>query len=207
MGVCVMLVAVAIAGLATWMSSKNSEDDLVPKIIWAVAQISSVMVLFIGALVSYLAYTRTHPVAPLELPTREATATVGPRAVPKRAPKAETPLVLEAFLNVRVIDASNSAAISGAQVAVDFGHNRMARTGQTDGNGVAAFPGEPVGIPVSINISAPAGLAGEATASLNRGDSTIVVSLKAPEPTADAAPNTPNPSRDVQAPVVPDGKN
>src|SRR5207248_1187665 len=130
-----------------------------------------------------------------------------PRAVPKRAPKAETPLVLEAFLNVRVIDASNSVAISGAQVTVDFGHNRMGRTGQTDGNGVAAFPGEPVGIPLSINVSTPGGLIGETTASLNPGDSTIVVSLKAAEPTADATPNTPTPTTDAQAPAVPESKN
>jgi hypothetical protein len=188
-GISVIIVALAMAGLATWMASRNNDGDS-GKVIWSIVQLMSVLVFAMGGFLLYLAINTkpptpvvdssgpTSPVTPKSQAPKPIAAT-NPNPAVAAQPKLGT-------LRVDIVDGAGNP-VEGAHVTVTF-FGKSPASSDSRSIGAALFGGEPMGSSFQVVVESQLGM-GRASGTLTTDNQ--VVNIKLPGVPAQASSQPP----------------
>ena len=195
-----MIVGLAMAGLATWMSSRNNDGDS-GKVIWSLVQLMSVLVVAMGGFLLYLAINTKAPP-----PVVDSSGPALPVTPKSQAPK---PIVANnpnpsvatqpkfGTLRVNVVDAAGNP-VEGARVTVTFFSKSPASTDSTS-IGAALFGGEPMGSSFQVVVESPLGN-GRASSTLMTDNQAVNIKLPGVPAQANSQPSSRPPQSSSQPP-------
>ena len=190
-----------MAGLGTWMASRNQDGDG-GKIIWSIMQLMSVLVALMGGFFLYLAFnTKTPP------PVVESSGPSAPANPKTQTPTASQPASPTGPVNkpkvgtlwVTIVDAAGNP-VDGARVTVTF-FGKSPESKDSSSVGVAPVGGEPVGSGFQLVVESQLGT-GRAAGTLTMVDQPLTIKLPrvpapvAAQPSAEPPQTSPNPPSD-----------
>lgn len=176
-GISVTIVGLAMAGLATWMASRNNDGDS-GKVIWSLVQLMSVLVFAMGGFLLYLAINTKAPppvVQPSGSPSTVAPIPQAPK--PIAAPNPNPPAAAQpklGTLRIWIVDAAGNP-VDGAHVTVTFAGKSPQSTNSTS-VGAAPFGGEPLRSSFQIVVESQLGT-GRASGSFMTDDQAVTIRL------------------------------
>jgi hypothetical protein len=197
-GISIIIVSLAMAGLATWMASRNNDGDT-GKVIWSLVQLMSVLVFAMGGFFLYLAInTKTPP------PVVESSGSTLPVAPQPQAPKPITapnpPAATQpklGTLRVNIVDAAGNP-VEGARVTVTFSGKQPSSTDSTS-IGAALFGGGQLGSSFQVVVESQLGTR-QASGSLVMTEQAVFIRLPGVPAPANSQPSSQPPQSDAQPP-------
>ena len=189
-----------MAGLATWMASRNQDGDG-GKVIWSLVQLMAVLVLAMGGFLLYLAINTKAPTPAVESSGATSPVTPQPQTPKPSAATNPNPNVAAqpkfGTLRVNIVDAAGNP-VDGARVTVTFFGKPPASTDSRAG-GAALFGGEPIGSSFQVVVESQLGN-GRASSSLMTDGQAVTIKLPGTLAQANTQPNSQPPQSNSQPP-------
>lgn len=181
-----------MAGLATWMASRNRDGDG-GKIIWSMMQLMAVLVALMGGFLLFLAVNTKSPTPAIVSSGPSVPLTSSPQTPnrPNTAYPAPAAQSKTGTLRVTVVDAAGNP-VEGANVTVTFFGKAPTSTTSTS-VGMAPFGGGAMGTSFQVVVESPLGT-GRASGALTSEDQPLTIKL----PGIPAATNTQTNSQPAQ---------